>query len=356
MAGILNNKERMIDFLVTEHGKDQIVQGRLRPVFASLTDSHTFYQASSSLEPNVAEDASNRIFFEATNRHQDTLVPEILAGNVMKIMKDDAFTVAGSVMAAGTFMSGSTEIVGDLLTGSALFDASEKFLGRIATNFRDHRLLSTKDRHSDSTDFKLSAHTASFVIVDPPEDVDVFAYKDYVISESVNLENQAPISQDWRFKHLPNFKYLPPINPDSGDTLGNYPELDSYPKSPGYTDGTELSLAKEGHPSIDYNTFYQTVTEAYQKVTVEYKDTSSENNLFGQVYSVSSPGGFEKLSVVDLGVFYDESPSSLSSQTFIDSESPYRHIFAVGRVDETMASGGGTGASVFVGLFYLIFD
>ena len=64
MAGILNNKERIMDFTITDEGKRQAGQGQMRIKFATFTDYHTFYDVSGSNEfPNLASDASSRVFF-----------------------------------------------------------------------------------------------------------------------------------------------------------------------------------------------------------------------------------------------------------------------------------------------------
>ena len=46
-------------------GRRQAAYGQLRIKFATFTDHHTFYQSTGS--HNVAIDASDRLFFEATN-------------------------------------------------------------------------------------------------------------------------------------------------------------------------------------------------------------------------------------------------------------------------------------------------
>ena len=92
MAGILNNKERVIDFLITQQGKRQLSDGRMIIEYASFTDMHTFYHPSGSDDlADVAEDASNRVFFESTDRHQDIIVPETEAGFSMQPFRTSQF-------------------------------------------------------------------------------------------------------------------------------------------------------------------------------------------------------------------------------------------------------------------------
>ena len=44
MAGILDNKERIIDSIVTLEGRRQVIGGKLKVEFASFSDRYTFYQ------------------------------------------------------------------------------------------------------------------------------------------------------------------------------------------------------------------------------------------------------------------------------------------------------------------------
>ena len=71
MAGILNNKERVMDFTITDEGKRQAGQGEMQFKFATFTDYHTFYDVSGSAEfPLLSSDGSERIFFETLKIHQ----------------------------------------------------------------------------------------------------------------------------------------------------------------------------------------------------------------------------------------------------------------------------------------------
>ena len=93
MAGILNKKERMLDLIVTHEGRRQAAQGQLKIAYATFTDMHTFYQASGSF--NVAEPADSRLFFEAANRVQDVVVPELEPGNSLRPFRAGDFIVDG---------------------------------------------------------------------------------------------------------------------------------------------------------------------------------------------------------------------------------------------------------------------
>lgn len=362
MAGILNNKERVIDFLITRAGKEKISQGRLRPDFVTLTDSHTFYQALSSLEPNVAEDSTNRIFFEATDKHQDVIVPELDPGNFMQPFRSIDLLVDGSNMVDGTFRTGSMLIPGPILTGSSLLKKSNVFLNALATHFKDHQILSTKDQFSDTTDFQLSHHTASFVVSEDTYDFELGPY--------MLLDNMPNIASDARFSHLPNFMFLPPENVDpvegplspSPEQLGNYPNIQAF----------HPALGGKFHNSQQFSSWLSD----RQKVSFTFKDTSKDNNMLGQFFEINNPSserGIEKLAVVDLGVWTDLQPEGVvplgdmlgndnlvtavaTEVSAIGQEPPptetvAKRVYSVGRVRKDRY-----GSTTFIGLFTLVYE
>ena len=326
MAGILNNKERVIDFLITNQGKRQLSDGRMIVEYASFTDRHTFYHASASLE-GISEDASNRIFFEAAQRHQDILVPEVDAGAAMQSFRAGYFNVEGRKIASGTIPGVGTSPDAQELTGTFLVDNISEFLGSLSTNFVDQRILQTKDLFSETTGFSLSAHTASFVITN--DLLDFAAEPGTNVGQAdVVLTNLPSISNSSRFQHLPNFQYLPPINvkdrSDEPDTpLADYPQ---------YT-----SQMSTGNPFSSKQMFMDHIG-GKQSVSFTFKETSMANNLIAQVFEVGDTN-LEKLSIIDFGEFSgDGDDSSL-------------HVFFVGRIrpDEN-------GCHTYINLFTLVFE
>ena len=121
MAGILNRKTRFVDTFLTQQGREQIAKGELRFEFATFSDYHTFY-AKSKDDPRVAEDAIERIFFEAANRPQDLVIPEFDADGGMLYPAGDFDIVDGQLKVA----SGSVKVLqGEELVVSASFAISD---------------------------------------------------------------------------------------------------------------------------------------------------------------------------------------------------------------------------------------
>ena len=336
MAGILNNKERMIDFLLTNQGRRQMSDGRMRVEYATFTDTHTFYQASSSIEYNVAEDASSRLFFEATDRHQDLIVPELDAGYSMQAFRAGDFKVEGRKIASGTFKlsaSGRKSFENEL-TGSEITDVATPLLRSITENFQDLRILQTEDLFSDTSDFKLTAHTASFSITDSNLDFgndgqQPSILKSYGELTSINLLPN--IFSSMRFSHLPNFKYMPPVN----ETLeGDTPvPLGAYPKLGPETQAEELTYS-----------LLQDHLDKKQMLEFGFSDSSRENNFIAQIFSLNEPddeaGGIEKLSIIDFGEFSDNDP-----------ESPGKHVYFVGKIREDEL-----GTQTYMNIFTVVID
>ena len=315
MAGILDKKSRIIDFIITDEGRRQISTGQLRAKYASFTDCHTFYEASGSA--NIADDGTDRLFFEATDRFQDTIVPELEAGREMRPFRAGDVQVKGKSISSGTLSLGFSDY-SNVLTGSALAQKADNVLTGLTSNFTDQRIVGTNDPFSETTGFSIQPLTRSFVInKNTPFQVPSAAV--------ACLETIESMFQDRRLAHLPNFKFLPPKNaptaefPD-GLVMGNYLELNQTP-----------------HLSFED---LQTNLKDTQKETFIFDETSRENNLLAQIFEVHDQS-FEKLSIIDFGVFDMKD----------DAESPGKHVYFVGKVERDA-----NGTDTFINMFTLVFD
>ena len=327
MAGILDSKERVMDFIITQEGKLQAGTGELRVKFASFTDYHTFYETSGSADlPTLASDATDRIFFEAHSRYQDVVVPELEAGYSLRPFRTSDFHVAGRMMATGTFQVGFIERM-NVMTGTELPNAMPDMLTGITKNFTDQRIVGSIDEYSNSSDFKVNPNEYQFKI---DNNTDYLRTSEAGSEGAVKLENLPSIFNDRRFSRFPNFLYLPPQNsPLPGQTIGtvlaDYPLLDENPVET--IDELMQSVAGK------------------QSVTIRFDPTSRSNNLVCQLFEASSHG-VDKLSVIDFGVFDDEKPGSPEAL-----ESPNRRVFFAGKIRRDAS-----GAETFLCLFTIVID
>jgi len=323
MAGILNNKERILDYIITQEGKRQVGVGELKIKYATLTDLHTFYAKSGSQQiPNLAADASDRILFEAYSRYQDVIVPELEAGTYLRPFKaGEQFEVAGG----GLLLSSSVRqgVSGTYqLSGSNLAMNMDYFLEGITSNFTDQRIISTEDEFSFYQNIEVSPRSGTFHINDSTP----YLRAQEGSNGATNLSNVPSIFSDRRFADFANFKYLPPVNfPLPGENLSDVTRLGIYPKL-------------NEKPIITNDDFNNTLKDK-QKVEFEFAKTSRDNNLVIQFFEYGT-GGIEKLASVDFGSFEDDDPLSSG-----------KRVIYVGRIQNDSY-----GAETFVCLFTVVID
>lgn len=308
MAGILNNKSRMLDTILTREGRRQIASGDLRIKFVTFTDRHTFY---SQEDADASDDADDRIYLEAFHRSQDQIIFETddegrflpFDGADVKVRRGKLYRSSGPA---------HKELVGDEVS-SAIYELLETSI----QNFSDQQVIGTKDIYSDTNGFELTLNNMIFEI----NDTKPFARNE--ISE-IELEKVESLYQDKRLQHLPFYKYLPPVNKPKagfieGEPLGYYARLNQ-------------------DPPMSYEDIMEELSDK-DNITIEYLDTSIENNLVMQLLEVK-PGGVEKLALIDCGEFPSLSP-----------ENDGIRVYFAGKVLED-----GNGMQTFVNMFTIMFE
>ena len=296
MAGILDSKQRVMDFVITSEGLRQAGTGQMRINFASFTDCHTFYETSGSLEiPELADDASKRIFFETYNRYQDVIVPELEAGFSLRPFRTANFDVIGVTIASGTFQTGISTHP-NILSGAQLQKNIEPMLDGITKNFDDQRIIGTFDEFSLYQELKVEPLSGTLVYHDQTD----FLRAGRGAAGNVQLDFVPSIFSDRRFAHFPNFKFLPPVNlprpgEQTSEVLGNYP-----------------NLGERNIVNIDELEEY---LAGKHSTTFQFSETSRKNNVVIQLFEQDLLG-LDKLSVVDFGVFDDDEPGSRGKRVF----------------------------------------
>jgi hypothetical protein len=89
MSGILDNKSRVLDTILTNEGKRQIARGDLKVEYISYSDVGTYY--AKDLISGSA-DASSRLYFEQCSLPQDQITFEADdSGNIKPFNNDPEF-------------------------------------------------------------------------------------------------------------------------------------------------------------------------------------------------------------------------------------------------------------------------
>jgi hypothetical protein len=109
MAGILDNKKRIMDTIVTQEGRRQLSSGNFKIKYASFTDGNVFYEEDLL---TGTTDATLRIPFEVVNKFQDNIVFETDdSGNLLSFQGTDVeLNPDGSVVSLTSTYPNDTRI------------------------------------------------------------------------------------------------------------------------------------------------------------------------------------------------------------------------------------------------------
>ena len=321
MAGILDSKQRVMDVIITDEGREQAASGELSIRYATFTDRHTFYATDTPLDRDaVANDASGRIFFECTSRHQDQIVVETLDNGTTKAFAAGDFDLTNQNFVSGLSPEGAPSDSLVVYSGSNFTENADTILDDITQNFHEQQILGTIDPFSDTTNFTLSNSSLKFQITNnSPIDLT----RPDAIRE-MSLENIESLFQDRRLSHLPNFLYLPPDNlPKTGERYGR--KLGNY-----------VNWNQKPHESLQ-DLLKDLENKEWQEI--EFTETSRENNLVIQPFEFSDVG-VKKLVIIDHGEYPDDDPFS-----------PGKRVFFVGKLYKDKY-----GSSTYVNIFTVIMD
>ena len=214
MAGILDNKQRVMDTLVLLPGRFQAADGHMQFRYVTFTDRHAFYEgAMAPTASNVAEDAADRIYFEASQRFQDLICPETALNGLINFqyapkpeLPANEFSVHPGLFSkfsySGSFPSGT--IVNALVGG-----LPQDFVEGMTGSYEQQHFLATKNPYARNQKFILNTGSLEFDFNDMVPPLPEYGG---VIPRAINVKDLKPVWNDERFMHLPNYMYLPPVN------------------------------------------------------------------------------------------------------------------------------------------------
>mgnify|MGYP001160945301 FL=1 len=320
MAGILDNKTRIMDLVVTEEGRRQIVSGRLNIQFASFTDCHTFYQGDVS---SGSDDASNRLFFEAVSLPRDQITFEADdSGNLISFNGGD-FEVGSD----GTIYQGTDNRRLDPITSGSIFSSLvDTVLSSSIDNFVDLRSISTV-QSPGYDNFETDVDFIDFSISNSSP----FSNPD---GATIDLDNIEPLFMDYRLNHITNFQFLPPIVPQDRSPTGAAYEFGEYVDLNQSRVSTWEELFEKvwpGYPSEEFIPQYK---------TVNITEGSKSNNILAQFFESggSDSTSLKKLDVIDYGAF-------------LLDDGAVKHMFFIGKIFIDSV-----GQPTFVNMFSIILD
>jgi len=299
MAGILDKKERFVDFIVTQEGKRQMANGELRVEYASATDCHIAYAKS-----EFYDEVCDKIYFEVAEKPENAIVLE--KDDSGRLIQKD---VLGGVTIEGDKLfhqflknTGQETLRYNMLiaTGSQFTSLSNDLIENSIKHFKKNQFIASSFGEAVNKEFQINKREINYTISNS------IPFPLGPKREVVNIDNTATLVTDKNLAHLPNFQYLPPNNLD-GTPYGSYTDIrnlesldfDGILKSLGVDSFSEVDLDE----SIDLNTKKNTVgnenpvynredeSDIFQfnvkeRETIKFLQTSEQNNLLIQLYEL----------------------------------------------------------------------
>lgn len=335
MSGILDSKSRVLDTVITTEGRRQLALGGIDIQYVTFTDGGAFYKADIA---SGSQDATKRLYFESCQLPQDDITFQADDdGNLTTFRNSDGVQVSGGRIIDYTFQGTSSSFItgstqgSTTLTGDQFTDHVNTLLASSTDNFQKMYLIATKDKIFEDDGFALGPNAINYVITnDRPINNQA--------QQVAHINSIDSIFADPRFSHMPNFKYLPPVNKitdssvDRGDVGSTQPFFLGY-----YTPW--------GRSQVNRLSYKQVMTElqyyadlGYMR-TINIDPTSRDNRLVGQFFEKTF-NTVKKLDVIDFG----------THQTG-NSAAPVAQIFFVGKVEVD-----DKGTDTFLHLFTLVFE
>ena len=347
-------------------------------------------------------DASARIYFESQGvKKQDFITFETDdSGNLLGYPTDSNLSLVGGEI----FKSDNSSAAEDIdklvfVSGSGDFASlSRGIVTSSIDHFKQLYMIGSAIRADGavgaSHNFKVDKEDISFSIIN------TFPWTDGPRENRSNIDAIEPLFIDKRLSHIQNFKFLPPLlqepktspfkekverrkNKKSGEMeelfLGNYKPFNEFPEEMTYDD-LMIELNGPGSEGIDPDALkdyenvetisawsevgldgsqtgvklgtvfggqqlgvinLSTVDLARERHSINFIDTSEENNIIMQMFETdSNKFRFKKLDIIDYGEILDSDP-----------ERPSKRIFFAGKIFLNSVN-----IPVFVNLFTIILD
>ena len=309
MSGILDNKKRIMETILTPEGKRQLSKGDFKIRYVTFSDHNSFYKKD---ENQGAEDASLRLYLE----------PSLLPQDNITLHSDESgrlnpFDYEGIQLKGDAILSGSGRIV-DKVTIDNMASNVNTLISSSIDHISKNRIIGTKEYFGDHTQFAIDKKNITFVI-NNNEPFRQEARKSVYVSDAESFFEDKKVASDKRFY------FMPPINRKFTDTDEEVP-LGDYGEDI-LADQREDSLLK-----------IERSISGFEKFEINFLKNSVSSNIIGQAFC-KNKSKFDKLDVLNAGSYFDP-------RNKIEKD-----IYYVGKVliDES-------GSSTFINLFTLIFE
>lgn len=291
MSGFLEKNKRLVDYKITNFGREKLSEGGLDLKYYSFSDSSIVYSENTLSEKSFkVSELSNFLPFEVDVSVTNIINPEYTLSSVLTFEDSD-----NNILFKNKSLNSTNDTLSGHLTRLKLLD--------------NKTLISKNDNREISFDYKLERDEFDFKN-------NINAYTT-IKSNQVSLRNIEYIAKDKRFSEKTRNKFLPP--------KGSFKEASKEEKNPMSSNksGVLFKSFKTNDTIPDFlnrENFVVEMTRLLRKtdniikldyVLNEEKKLDEDVFLF-EIHKVinntntSGENTLEKLSFVDLGEFYDE--------------------------------------------------
>ncbi len=222
MSGILDKKQRLIDFSLTSNGYKQIANGDLRFIYATLTDRNAIYDLKQN-EYNVADLDAMPFFFETnTNCFYDNINIEL------DLTQTANFNLTTDVNGEIINLLNNQNIPQSQLQNVNLSELSTKIASDFSNNLFKQQIILTDNYstlnnntflNNDTSLYISKINNQNFIKNDEINSTNYFEITINNLSNYSTLMNQNAIDlsktsmiEDDRFQYKLNYLFLPPDN------------------------------------------------------------------------------------------------------------------------------------------------
>lgn len=356
--GLLNDKERVFDSILTDEGRKQLGTGRFKPAFYSFSDVSAVYSPLDTYATGSVPTSNIRtlLVFEAFPLPQDQVAYVADDSGALRAFGNNNYfdTELGQVrVIGGQLVAGWQNGTPQVLSSSAVFaSAATSVVSGTTDNFRRLMLLKSPDLlYTNRDQFILDRNSINFRI----NNTNTFLAGDMSANTIEASEN---MFSDRKLSHLDNFLFLPPINKKA---TTNSPNVEIGDYSSAINGNREIRTLEQLRAEFD-NVVIQngSVQERSisQRETIKFAETTITNRIMGQMFEIGN-GKITKLDVVDFGVFtvpanapplFPEAVSTPLNPDLATAKTRI-HVYFAGKVIRDA-----TGNDKFINMFSLVFQ
>lgn len=321
MAGILNKKERVFDYILTEEGLSQIQKNDLRFVYASISDASINYdknfEKSKYSKVNIDGSLDTYLPLESSSRDNTTFSKEFK-------LNYDSSNISSSTY-NDVYLNVLSKDAGSVFSDDDVISAAQSI--SIGTNIKSKKiLLSKSDLRNENFGFKVTtSYEDNILDFKNPNFINRY---NTLTQEETDVKNLDKVINDKRFSNKLNFNIMVPLN-SAGESIfsNNYfvnkVELDkksniehfftSLKENININDAdSRIKVIKDTEKALSYS-------EEILKKVYDLIEEDSNDTFFIEMFEINESQdndngpkklNLEKLLCIHLESFYDESIGS----------------------------------------------